>query len=191
MNKYRQLLEGSEQEIGLRQLIHLPSSIEQARPLSRPTTPPPPRPPPTPPPTRPSALLPPQPPPTTTLLAIQQQQPRTRQYSTSETSFDTAPASHVTSVSNPSYGTLHSAPNPIVTHEYDTDNDQSQTTPFASGRQSRIISETDVTPKATTPTHQEFLPSFPTPDNLDTNETIVEIPIETSLNEGKLQTMVI
>jgi hypothetical protein len=69
--------------------------------------------------------------------------------------------------------------------DYDTDNDQSQTIQYMSGRSSRLISETDTTPTTMTPTDQETLPPLPPINFINQDETIVEIPIETSHTDGK------
>jgi len=54
-----------------------------------------------------------------------------------------------------------------------------------SGRSSRLISETDTTPTAMTPTDQESLPPFPSTDFINHDETVVEISIDTSYTDGK------
>ena len=75
---------------------------------------------------------------------------------------------------------------PLIQHDYDTDNDQSQTIQYVSGRSSRLGSETDTTPTVLTPTNQESLPPFPAIDHVDPNETIIEIPIDsTSHSDGE------
>ena len=68
---------------------------------------------------------------------------------------------------------------PLIHHEYDTDNDQSTTIQYVSGRSSRLGSETDTAASVVTPTNQESLSAFPAVEHVDPNETIIEIPIET------------
>ena len=162
VNKYRQLLEGSDRQIGLRQLIHVPNKLDR---FSRPTTP------------------------------IHQSQstsplPRlTRQNSTSENSYETALISQsspsTSTTTNQQYLTFDSANEKLFHSDYDTDNDQSQTIQYMSGRSSRLTSETDTTPTVLTPTDQESLPSLPAKELIDQNETIVEITIDTSHTEGE------
>ncbi len=171
MNKYRQLLEGSDQQIGLRQLINISNKIDRFAPINRPTTPPPP--PPTPINKSESA---------STLLLPS----LTRQNSISETSYETAPISRssTTTTANQQYLTLDSVNDKLFHSDYDTDNDQSQTIQYMSGRSSRLTSETDTTPTAMTPTNQESLPPLPPPEFINHDETIVEIPIETSYTDS-------
>jgi hypothetical protein len=53
-----------------------------------------------------------------------------------------------------------------------------------SGRSSRLMSETDTTPTTMTPTDQESLPPLPPTEFINTDETIVEISIDTSHTDG-------
>jgi hypothetical protein len=115
---------------------------------------------------------------------------RTRQNSISETSYETAPISQssattiTTTTTNQQYLTLESVNDKLFHSDYDTDNDQSQTIQYMSGRSSRLISETDTTPTAMTPTDQELLPPLPPAEFINHDETIVEIPIDISHTDG-------
>ncbi|CAF4779999.1 unnamed protein product, partial [Rotaria sp. Silwood1] len=154
VNKYRQLLEGSNQQIGLRQLIHMSNTIDRCSSINHSTI---------------SSINKSEP--ASTILLLKS---RTRQNSTSETSYVTAPISTTTTITNQQYLTLDTVNEKLFQNDYDTDNDQSQTIQSISGRNSRLISETDLT---TTVINQESLPST---DFIKQNETIHEIPIETS-----------
>ena len=170
MNKYRQLLEGSDQQIGLRQLINLSNKIDRFIPLHRPTTPPPP------------SIHKSESASTLPLLPS-----LTRQNSISDNSYETAlisQSSTNTITTNQPYLTLDSANEKFFHSDYDTDNDQSQTVQYMSGRSSRLTSETDATPTALTPTDQESLPLLPSTKIIDHDETIVEISIDTSNIDG-------
>ncbi len=163
VNKYRQLLEGSDQQIGLRQLINMSNKIDCFLPIHRPTTP-----------IHKSESA-------STLPLL------TRQNSISENSYQTAlisQSSTSTTTTNQQYLTLDSVNDKLFHSDYDTDNDQSQTIQYMSGRSSRLTSETDTTPTVLTPTDQESLPSLPTDELINHNETIVEITIDTSNTEG-------
>ena len=176
MNKYRQLLEGTDQQLGLRQLIHMSNKIEPFPSVNRPTTPPPP----------PPAPLP-LPPPSKAQSAsafLFLLPARTRQNSTSDISYETAPISRsptpTTNIHNQPYLTFDSADDKLSHTDYDTDNDQSQTVQYMSGRSSRLTSATDTTPTTLTPTNQESLPPLPFTDLSHHEETIVEISMENS-----------
>ncbi|CAF0860150.1 unnamed protein product [Rotaria sordida] len=154
VNKYSQLLEGSDQQIGLRQLINMSNKIDYFSPINYSTIPPI------------NKFEP-----VSTVLLVKS---RTRQNSTSETSYETAHIS--TTTTNQQYLTLDSVNEKVFQNDYDTDNDQSQTIQYISGRNSRLISETDLTT-----TNQE---SKPPTDVIKHNETIDEIPIDISHTEG-------
>ncbi len=163
VNKYRQLLEGSDQQIGLRQLINISNKLDRFLPISRPMTP-----------IHKSESV-------STLPRL------TRQNSISENSYETAlisPSSTNTNTTNQQYLTLDSMNEKLFHSDYDTDNDQSQTIQYMSGRSSRLTSETDTTPTVLTPTDQESLPPLPPNELINQNETIVEITIDTSHTEG-------
>ena len=176
VNKYRQLLEGTDKQIGLRQLVHMPTKpLERYSPINLPKTPPP-------------------------TVSIDKSesiftplilQSLTRENSTSETSYGTAlisPSSSITSsatTTNQQYLTFESANEKNSLSDYDTDNDQSQTIQNMSGRSSRLTSQSDTTPLAMTPNDQETLPPLPTKDSINLDATIVEIPINSSHIESK------
>lgn len=176
VNKYRQLLEGTDKQIGLRQLVHMPTKpLERYSPINLPKTPPP-------------------------TVSIDKSESiftplilpsLTRENSTSETSYGTAlisPSSSITSsatTTNQQYLTFESANEKNSLSDYDTDNDQSQTIQYMSGRSSRLTSQSDTTPLAMTPNDQETLPPLPTKDSINLDETIIEIPINSSHIEGK------
>ncbi|CAF0812164.1 unnamed protein product [Adineta steineri] len=179
VNKYRQLLEGSDQQKGLRQLINILNEPGRYLPINRSTTPPPSPPPP---------LLPPAPMKRSQTISILFDLPSlTRQNSISEASYETAPVSQITTptattTNNQQYLTFNSVNDKLSHHDYDTDNDQSQTIQYLSGRSSRLTSATDttplaMTPRATTPTNQESLSSN---EYINHDETIVEVPIDIS-----------
>ncbi|CAF0961402.1 unnamed protein product [Adineta ricciae] len=179
VNKYRQLLEGSDQQLGLRQLIHMPNKIEHSPSINRPTTPPYPPPP----------LVQRSPSPMNKLESVSALlliPSRTRQNSNSEASYETAPISQSSTptTNNQQYLTFESVNDKLSHTDYDTDNDQSQTIQYMSGRSSRLTSTTDSTPLAMTPTNQESLPPLPFTDLANQNETIVEISFDTSQAEG-------
>ncbi|UJR28051.1 hypothetical protein I4U23_009307 [Adineta vaga] len=181
VNKYRQLLEGSDQQIGLRQIVHMSNKIEHFPSINRPTTPPP-----------PPSVFQRSPSPVNRLESASSLllllPSRTRQNSLSEASYETAPISQsstpTTTTNNQKYLTLNSVNDQLSHTDYDTDNDQSQTIQYMSGRSSRLTSATDTTPLAMTPTNQESLPSLPMTDLINQNETIMEISIDTSQTEG-------
>jgi hypothetical protein len=161
VDKYRQLLEGSDRQIGLRQLLSIPNKLDRFVPIDRPITP------------------------------IHKSEsastfPRlTRQNSTSENSYQTALISQSsTNTTNQQFLTLDSANDKLFHSDYDTDNDQSQTIQYMSGRSSRLTSETDTTPTILTPTDQESLPPMPPDELINHNETIIEISIDVSHTEG-------
>ncbi|CAF4659241.1 unnamed protein product, partial [Rotaria sp. Silwood2] len=158
VNKYRQLLEGSEQQIGLRQLINMSNKIDHFSPINHSTI---------------SSINKFEPAPTVLLVKS-----RTRQNSTSETSYATAPISTTTTTTNQQYLTLDSVNEKLFQNDYDTDNDQSQTIQYISGCNSRLISETDLKTA-----NQESLP--PT-DFIKHNETINEIHIDTSHTDSPI-----
>ena len=173
VNKYRQLLEGSDQQIGLRQLINISSKIDRIAPIHRPTTPSP-----SPPPIHKSESA-------STLLV---RPSFTRENSLSENSYETAlisQSSTNTTTNNQPFVTLDSANEKFFHSDYDTDNDQSQTIQYMSGRSSRLMSESETTPTVLTPVDRESLPPLPPMDSVNQNETIVEISIDTSHNEGE------
>ena len=150
------------------------NKIDCLPPIHRPTTP-------TPPPSSPLIYKSES---SSTLLLLPS---RTRQNSVSENSYETAPISRssTSTTTNQQYITLDSVNDKLFHTDYDTDNDQSQTIQYMSGRSSRLISETDTTPTAMTPTNQESLPPFPSTDFINHDETIVEISIDTSHTDGK------
>lgn len=113
------MLEGSEQQKGLRQLVSLSSKIDRLSPIPH------------------SSVL-------STNKSESVSTILTRRNSTSETSYTTAPALSTTTT-NQQYVTFNSANEKLVQNDYDTDNDQSQTIQCVSGRTSRLISETDLT----------------------------------------------
>lgn len=152
----------------------MPNKIDRFLPISRPTTPPPP----------PSPVNKSEPTPTLLLLPS-----LTRQNSISENSYDTAPISQssttTTTTNNQQYLTLDSVNDKIFHSDYDTDNDQSQTIQYMSGRSSRLISETDTTtPTAMTPADQESLPPLPPDESINHDQTVIEITIDTSHTDG-------
>jgi hypothetical protein len=144
------------------------NQIDRFSPIHRPTTPPPP-----PPPINKSQSA-------STLLLPS----LTRQNSISETSYATAPISQSSTTNNQQYLTLDSFNDKLFHSDYDTDNDQSQTIQYMSGRSSRLMSETDTTPTTMTPTDQESLPPLPPTEFINHDETIVEISIDTSHTDG-------
>lgn len=173
VNKYRQLLEGSDQQIGLRQLINISSKLDRITPNHRPTTPPPPSSP-----IHKSDS-------SSTLLV---RPSLTRENSLSENSYETALISQLstnTTTNNQPYVTIDSPNEKLFHSDYDTDNDQSQTIQYMSGRSSRLTSETDATPTVLTPVDQESLPPLPPTESMIHDETIVEISIDTTHNEGE------
>ncbi|CAF0900909.1 unnamed protein product [Adineta ricciae] len=179
VNKYRQLLEGSDQQLGLRQLIHMPNKIEHSPSINRPTTPSYPL----------SPLVQRSPSPINKLESVSALlliPSHTRQNSNSEASYETAPISQSSTptTNNQQYLTFESVNDKLSHTDYDTDNDQSQTIQYMSGRSSRLTSTTDSTPLAMTPTNQESLPPLPFTDLTNQNETIVEISFDTSQAEG-------
>lgn len=168
VNKYRQLLEGSDHQIGLRQLIKFSSKIDRIVPVHRSTTPPP------------SSMS--KSDSTSTLLV---RPSLTRENSFSENSYATAlisQASVETTTNNQPFLTLNSANEKSFHSDYDTDNDQSQTIQYMSGRSSRLMSETETTPTVLTPVDRESLPPI---GSINQDETIVEISIDTSHMEGE------
>jgi hypothetical protein len=146
------------------------NKIDRFLPISRPTTPPPS------PPIHKSESA-------STLPLLSS---RTRQNSASEASYETAliSQSSTTTTTNQQYLTLDSVNDKLYHSDYDTDNDQSLTIQYMSGRSSRLISETDTTPTALTPTNQESLPPLPPIDLINHDETIVEISIDISHTDG-------
>jgi len=142
------------------------NKIDRFSPINRPTTPPPP-------PINKSES-------TATLLLPS----LTRQNSISEISYQTAPISQTSTTNNQQYLTLDSVNDKLFHSDYDTDNDQSQTIQYMSGRSSRLMSETDTTPTTMTPTDQESLPPLPPTEFINSDETIVEISIDQSHTDG-------
>ena len=170
VNKYRQLLEGSDHQIGLRQLINISSKIDRIAPIHRPTTPPP------------SSM---QKSDSASTLLVRPS--LTRENSFSENSYETAlisQSSANTTTNNQPFLTLDSANEKLFHSDYDTDNDQSQTIQYMSGRSSRLMSENEATPTILTPVDRESLPPLPTTESINHDETIVEISIDTSHTEG-------
>jgi hypothetical protein len=166
VNQYRQLLEGSEQKVGLRQLIHMPHGTSEISLAHRPRTPSP---------------------------SVQSSQfvstgfvrsSCTHQNSTSETSYVTAPFSLSTANTTQTYSTVNLPQSSLIPTEYDTDNDQSQNVQFISGHPSRLMSETDATTVVTMAIDQEPVLILPNNDSLDQNDTVIEISIDTSIADG-------
>lgn len=172
VDKYRQLLEGSDHRVGLRQLIGISRSIEQQSTNARPRTPPP----------RPPTY----PPITGEYFSLSNDHrsvrpSSTRHNSNSETSFETAPISANTTTQQ--YVSIQSISDPVLSTDNDTDHDRSQTIQCVSGRSSRIMSETDVVISEETMINEDTLPPLPPKEYLNPTENSVEIPIVTSTNE--------